>query len=618
MADAINLTDGTTTIQLYYDTSGFELISSGLQFGLPEHELLWHKSDWQDGETLIRENLRNREWPMKLAVRGSTADGLANTLIAFNRLVRQARRYDSQGDVDKVYMTFTPDGGQTTNYDVAEVRYDQLAFMEYFNRQQGEVMFGEGFRIAVVTKPWGYGTEVTLANELGTPHFEEDGDSDGLADQWTRVAGTTTALDTTTYLFGTQSQHLTTPTTATSGIYSDAVTVSGVDNIAAYAWVYRGGSGTDDITADVQADVTGSVGTATYDTATETDIGAAGNTWYRLDVTGSTTASDTSASLYIRRLAGTATTDFYVDKCYLGLAATAVPAGWMSTRNIVNHHDTDEGDINYVDFWVPGDLPAQTEMDIEHTAASDDADYLALAHYWGAPIQVQGEDMATDTTNWGTSTESTASGGAFMRGPNDGSCYDNVDSTYFENLPVRIVARVRSGDTANKFTMEMGEVSEAKSVNEIGIWEVIDFGVLNPNVVPEFRDRESARYLEFDISTYASSTIDLDYVSVIPSIVDGTAIIDRGAHMTTDDITYITYNGDVVVKDEVRIFNPESAYNTADMIGATPTLEPDKREHFHFWIPRFTPATYSGDTTSDAHKLTVRYKPRTEFFLGTT
>lgn len=608
--DAITLTDGSTarTIDIYYDTSGFELLSSSMQFGLPEHDLLWHRSDWADGEILVRESLRNREWPMRLAIRGSTADALANDLINLNRLTRQARRYERLQDVDKVYMTFTPDGGQTTNYDVVEIRYDQLAFMEYFNRQKGEVLFGEGFGIVVITKPWGYGTEVSLANEVRTPHFEEDSNSDGGADNWTTITGTTTALDTTTYFFGTQSQHVTTPTTITSGIYSDAVTVSGVEDIAAYAWAYRS-SGSDDITFDVQGDVTGSLDTATYDAATITDVGPDGNTWRKLQITGATTASDTAARMYIRRLPGTTTTDFYVDKCYLGLGATSVPLGWMSYRNIENHHDAGVGDINYVDVSVPGDLPAPLEFDITHTsAAGGDKAYLACAHFTGKGTIIEGEDMTA--SGWSTETDANCSGGYFIRRSATGSAYKYIDGTYFQNLPVRVIGRIRSGTTSNVFRVQMVETSDLKQTNEAGVWEEIDFGVINPDRFPEYHEQLSTQYTVFSITTHVASTLDLDYLSIIPSITDGTTIVDRTTLMADDDVTYITYDGRVIAADG-------AARTRGDMIGASLMAEPDTHERFVFWLPRYIADIYNGDLIDDTHKFTIRYMPRTEFFFGT-
>jgi len=373
--DVFRLSDGTTTIDLYYDTSapGFQMMTGGNEFGLPQHSHLYHSSDWQDGDEIVRERLTNRTWPMKLKIETSDVDDIPDHLATLNKLVRNARRHWIERDVDEVYLEIQLEGAANwTRYGVVDVKYNRLDLWDYFNRQGNDIAFGDAFKVTVVTTPDGYGAVETLKNSLGTPHFEEDEDADGLADHWAGNGSPTTTLDTSIYLVGTQSQKVVTDNSGTDGIYSDTVATSGVQNFVSYAWVYRS-SANDDITLDVQADGSGSIGTASYDAAVPTAEGAGGNTWKRLDVIGATTTGDTTLTMRLERLTGDASenTTFYADKTYLQLGATTRPKAWASGAALRNHYQSDgEGCINYLDMAdVLGDLPAHTKFTLNPTTS---------------------------------------------------------------------------------------------------------------------------------------------------------------------------------------------------------------------------------------------------------
>jgi hypothetical protein len=353
MADIVRLTDGTTSIDLILDADGFQMLASGNQFGLPEHDNLYHESSWADGEELVQHKVKNRVWAMKLAVRGDTDDAVINTLIGFNRLVRQARRYKTHKDVDPVYLYIKLNSlTNATYYDVVDVKYNTLALLSYMNRTQEELLFDDGFSIEVETDPYGYGAEVTLANELGNPGFQEDGDSDDLADLWNSVGAPASIwLYTTDYLVGNQSQGLNTSVGGGDGIESDSLATSAAARtFVAYAWVNMGASsGTVTLTARNHTD----------SSSIDTDTLVSTSGWNRLSVSGTMPANKAGRL----RITATGGIGFIVDKCYWQFGTTAIPTGWASCRYVKSHQDDDEGDINYIDIAdIPGDVPAQTRI----------------------------------------------------------------------------------------------------------------------------------------------------------------------------------------------------------------------------------------------------------------
>ncbi len=194
--DTIKLTDGTTEISLVLDTNAFNMLADGMEFGIPEHDNIYHESDFRDGAMVVRERVKNRYWPMKIAVRGGTDDALANTLIGLNRLAKQARRWQRDYFGDKVYLHFELDGSTVpTFYDVIDIKYSSVDVMNYYNRQAQEITFGDGLSITIETAPYGYGAAETLRNELVGPFFQEDGDSDGFGDGWSAIDSPATIAD---------------------------------------------------------------------------------------------------------------------------------------------------------------------------------------------------------------------------------------------------------------------------------------------------------------------------------------------------------------------------------------------------------------------------------------
>ena len=390
MADVIQLSDGTTTIDLYYDTTGFEMKADGNDFGVAAHDNVTHTPIDRDGEIIVRHRLENIEWPLALRVLGTDNDAVNDNINALGRLTEQARRYEIHKDVDKVYLSIQMDGcSNWTRFDVKDVFYDEIAAFNYYNIRADELTHDDGFSIEMVTHPTGYGAKVTLKNEIETSGLGEDHDSDNTADNWTALSGITPSFNTTNYLVGTQSQQI--PAVgAGDGIESDTVSFSTLfrgEPFRAYVWVYRS-AGASEITAYVVGDVSGTLDSTTYSdaiTADITEVGAGGATWYKLELTGTIGGAENTVLLRVTA-AGACT--FSVDKAYLQIDTTYMPTEWVSGAYLANHYNSSryfdaptENTIPYLDIYgIRGDRDTNPEIFIRAADANTSVDYLKITN----------------------------------------------------------------------------------------------------------------------------------------------------------------------------------------------------------------------------------------------
>jgi len=234
--------------------------------------------------------------------------------------------------------------------------------LEYATLKNYQMMVAVSLRTKA---EWEATTTYSLENYLGTPHFEEDGNSDGLADQWTELGTPTTTLDTTIYLIGTQSQKVVTDTAGDDGIYSDNVSATETSGVG-YAWVYKASG--DEVAVEL------------YD-VTATKTGANDNTWKRLVVSSDSLVINNNHSLRIIRRTGdaSAATTYYVDQCYLEMGTTTTPTGWKSCSDIKNHEDSGAGHILHVDVVdIPGDRDAATRFYIQNVDTTNNRKIRAI------------------------------------------------------------------------------------------------------------------------------------------------------------------------------------------------------------------------------------------------
>jgi len=658
MADSIYLFAGeaytTNLLELALNTNDLQLLVPGSEMGAPQHENIWHTSPWVSGERLVRHRVKNRTWPVRLLAgdknSASPADDLADALAALERLVLQARRAQTDEDVEEIGLYIKLDGAsRATYYTVLDMECSGMSLLEEISRLRKDAQAS----FVLVTKPFGYGDQETLENWLLTPHFEEDGNADGLADNWTESGTPTTTLDTDTYLCGSQSQKVVTDTAGTDGIYADTVYCSGNqgDSFVAYAWVYKASG--DEVTLDVVGDVSGSLGTATYSAATTTATGEGNNTWYRLEVTGTVGASDTTLTFRVERLSGdaAAATTYYVDKCYLQLDASAVPTAWCSQRTIYQHSDADAGKVCYLDVTdVPGDVEAETEFMLYanstgigyvHAGRRSAGRKQAAGGYYQSLPAVGDTAYSADATR--------INGGTWTTTPT--STWAPVGDTHpvyglqTNGLSGRFRAFASINDANGSSATEAeradfwlhvypGNVIDTEAVKTTQMdhntrWQWVDLGfvdIARPTLRAHFStdtdDNDMQAFLQLmtkrDTGSYA---ISCDALLLIPLETDAFLTFEAGV-ITTTLIWHLTNLG---IDEDVALVRDTVGASwwweqKPELLGHVPRLYP-KLFHRFYWLA--TTTVLSGGTyyknlsvPSDYVRIRTTYRPRTKFLIG--
>lgn len=345
MAHTFKLTDGTDTVDLIYvgasqeDYRLEEVESRGRGDILP---IIQPADASENGPEPIRINRPNREWRCKIQVWSSGRDDQHNNFHSFQRMFSQAGDARTWSPVDKVYLEIQLDSA--TNWTRYDVKYcyttDDSGIFGVLSAKSGVTAPVAPIEATIVTKPSGYGATEKLRNYLKTPHFEEDGDADGLADNWTETGTPTTTLDTDVYLCASQSQKVVTDAAGTDGIKADTVTIGAGDYVVARVWIHHDSG--DTVTMSLLSGTTID-STDTDATADAIATGAGGKTWSRYDLAGIGEQATLTMQLKIERLAGdaSAATTYYVDKCYMGVE-----------DNLLSNNGFETPGAGDPDFWA--------------------------------------------------------------------------------------------------------------------------------------------------------------------------------------------------------------------------------------------------------------------------
>ena len=644
MANSIVISDGTTTLNVYYNTSGFEMKADGSSFGVADHDNIYHTPVDRDGEILVRHRLNNIEWPLALNVMGTDNDDTIDIINELGRLAEQARRYEENQDVDQVYLQIQLDGcSNWTRFDVKDILYNEIAILNYQNIREKKLIFDDGFEIEVVTHPTGYGAEVVLANEVKTPDFEEDHDSDGFASSWYLVdSGETYQFNTTNYLVGTRNQQITTNSSTNMGIDSLSISFSTTYRnqvFVGYAWVIRTG-GPDDITLDIIGDVSGSLGTDTYDTATITDTGAGGETWYKLVVSGTIGSSDNTVRVRVSRTSADASdvTQFCIDKVYFQFGVSTAPTEWMSSKFVSNHYEsTSEGIVPYINFYgIRGDKPAYPEITIEAADASTNVEYVRITNSAVKDVSLFDYYLQYSGTDDGSTT--VRSGGAYRTESvtNSTTSWTKVSATDLTVLPTwawvgEVIAmspvyKTDTDDLSVRGNFKFSSEDYADNFAEVlftteSSWRLVTSG---PIVTPNLGYTNTVGGLAALEMRYkgAAAVGDawIDFVLFAP-ISDGNVFVQSPYSIDS------TYTRNLVINNETR-----KAYMGRTTVGAGWTLVyqvlgratngivgREIRLIPHKCNKMFVMCTAANNVhaaNAGNVKLTIKYKPRTKFLLG--
>jgi len=637
MADAIKLSDGTTDIDLYFDSTGFEMKIDGSDFGVAGHDNTVHTPIDRDGESIVRHRLENIEWPLSLAVQGTDNDAVIDNINALGRLSEQARRYEIFEDVDKVYLQIQLDGcSNFTRFDVKDVMYDEVAAFNYYNIASDKIEHDSGFSIEVLTHPTGYGDTVTLKNELENPGFSEKADGSDLAHGWSLVNGGETQYRyQTPYLVGVKSQQITTGGAGDRGIISDAIpsftgSLFAGEHFVAYAWVYRS-SGTDDITLDIISGTGDSLGTGTYNTATVTDTGSGGNTWRKLEATGTIRSWDTTLQMKVSRASGSeADLVFVVDKTYLQIASSSMPTEWVSSSYTSNNYDGDsEGVVPYIDIYgIRGDRPAKPDIWVRAADSSTSVKFLKITNsavnkieeldYY---IQFGGVGGQADRSGQAYDPETVTSTAWKKAGGTDLSVSE-VDSWIGEVLLMSSMMTAATADLKVRGNFKFASEDYEDNFTEVlytveNEWRLVTSG---PIVTPYlgYSTPNGLAAMEMKFASGASSTVNIDFALFAP-ISDGSVFLELTDTLVTNRAFFLSnerrqaYTGSYTIgpgwKETMVIYGRI----VNGILGKEISLVPGRANKMFIMG---TAADNVHVATDGNIETTIQYRPRTRFLLG--
>lgn len=639
MAIVCKLTDGTAEIALYYsETVGFSLLDEGIKPGRPEPRTLYGGIDEIQ---LVRHHDGKRRIPLDLYLKGDTDDDLIDRINELQHLVRQARDFHLLDYGNEVFLEF-----QLENATYAS-RFPVLGGEANIDRFMN--LFCEGVQtidslpLVLTCKPyWVSVGTYTLENYLGTPHFEEDGNADGLADRWAEVGVPTTTLDTTIRILtkdgkdlGTQSQKVVTDDSSTEGIESDVVSAAETSAVI-YAWIYLASG--DDITVVLwDNDASESKGSAEYSTeGWETKVGADGNTWKRVVVSSDSLTSENDHSMIIARYSGDATqiTTFYVDQCYFEFGTTTTPIGWMSGRDIDNCYDYLDTTrrINYVDVAdIPGGIDALTRLIVKNVSGAsqyrvfafmDDAIARYQAVYEAEDINIGGSDN-TEAGNSGGKYNTSASISGYVINPDTPYRIDFTPTTVSElRGAFKILGRTRDEQvwpTTGLFRWRMTEYQSVYAMAR-GSWvegngkELLDFGTvrLQPGLLDTNKPVRLSLALQAARQTGEDAfTIDVDYFILMPLyqavIAEGVTlehVVVNNDHFVLDSIAGVS-----CTMDSAKAYEEHSLGPVGDLL----MLPPRTGARIYFLV---------GDSGNDyevatASRVSFEYRTRGVHLRGT-
>ena len=649
MADQLYLFTGTnfltSEITLALDSDNLQALVPGTEMGVPEHTNTWSAAPDNLGFRLLDHQKGNRLWPVRLLIGNKDAANPANSMQnAFQkllRLIKQARRFEMEEDVDPVGLCVLLDGATNrTMFLVKDMEFNGISVLD----EPSRIWKNAQATFMMVTEPLGFGEEEILENWVKTPHMQEDFDDDHLADNWNENNNPVTSLSTSVFLCGSQSQSVLVGVTLTEGIYSDTIACTAYqeDDFVSYVWVYRQ-TGSDEITFDVVGNNSGSLGTAEYGAATTTVVGPDGNTWRRLEVIGEVGATDTTITLRIERLVADIheITRFYVDKAYLQFEVDTIPTGWCSQRLLYQHSHSAEGAVNYIDTEdILGDEEADTEFIMPKGSVGLHGYYFLSRRSNSREIAATGFFM--DVT--GDQADVARLGGTYWTDTPNGTLSNFQDIQNISSLSVNgksgLYRVFMSAQDANA-----DHATDAERA-DFGIEYVTSFSTTYSNIVkfPRVGAGYEGRFVWLDLgivdlsrhhlrheyaniltSQYyavakrdsSSAAIKMDGILFMPVETDSLFVLDGQAK----DETYIFHANSISTSEDIAYYYIAASqfFYNVDSLGRIPRLYPGNFSRTHILgASYFTGVPESSMESDPTYYFTVqiKYKPRTTFLFG--
>jgi len=650
MADQLYLFTGTnfstSEITLALDSDNLQALVPGTEMGVPEHTNIWSAAPDNLGFRLLNHEKGNRIWPVRLLIGNKDAANPANSMQnAFQkllRLIKQARRFEMEEDVDPVGLCVLLDGATNkTMFLVKDMELNGISVLD----EPSRIWKNAQATFMMITEPLGFGEEEILENWVQTPHMQEDINADGLADNWNWSGTPVTSLDTAQFLCGSQSQSIIVDNDHTEGIYSDAVTCTTYqsDDFVSYIWVYRM-SGSDEITFDVVGNNSGSLGTAEYGSATTTIVGPDGNTWSRLEVTGTIGAADTTVTLRAERLIGDAyvITRFYVDKAYLQFGVDEIPTGWCSQHLLYQHSHSAEGAVNYIDTEdILGDEEADTEFVITKGNVQLYGYHFISRRSNSREIAATGFFM--DVT--GDKADVARLGGTYWTDTPTGALANFQDIQNIQSLSINgksglyrvfMSAQDASADHATDaeradfgieyVTSSATTYSTIVKFPQLGVGYIDNFIWLDLGIVDLSRHHLRHEYTDVVVSQYyavakrdsGSAAIKMDGILFMPIETDSLFVFDGQGK----DESYIFHANSIDTADDIAYYKiPASIFVNIESLGRIPRLYPGGFSRTHLLSASHLTGGANAGTSMQSlptyfSTVQIKYKPRTSFLFG--
>lgn len=260
-----------------------------------------------------------------------------------------------------------------------------------------------GLQLTLYMEPlWRPASAVPLGqNEIYCPGLEEDGNADGLADNWVILNAPTLTMESTLVLQGFYSQKIVTGAFISRGIQSATfVAPAGTTSAVCYAWLCRPAAGSNIIVELYDVTTPAVVASALYDTAGwQTETAKDGTSIFKRVVVSSA-AGIVAGRTYRMRIYNTVDTGatYYVDKCFWKWGTATAPDEWCDHWLIYNHYDTTEAGahVGHQNYFDVADLKGTDESRLGlQVQFSEEADWdqaadllIARRSWWERPSPI--------------------------------------------------------------------------------------------------------------------------------------------------------------------------------------------------------------------------------------
>lgn len=367
----------------------------------PEPAVLTHQPDLGELQPIRAYDL-DRMVFFEFHVTGGSQDATSNDMARILRWVDGANqpglRFHMLNDAVELRLRVQLEGA--TNYTDVDIKWGWVdpagtlfSSASLLNKRI------HGSVIALHLPPYSEGAAISLHNDLPNGDFLVESGTAGTAQEWAQWGTSTRTLDNDTYLVNGQSQKVEVNATGQDGITSTVQTIAGGTDLAAFCWVHIEDGG-DPVTLVLMDQSNNEIDSAkTSDSGLQSIVDRNGNTWKRLEVSGTLDGGDTGARLTVYRDSPdeNAATTFYADAAYLQAGTTTVPSGgWVSFCDLDNRADEDNSNLgrrNWLDIaLIPGDAPALVRYKTNSDPSSGDSWYMTRFR--------DGHILAANNTHW--------------------------------------------------------------------------------------------------------------------------------------------------------------------------------------------------------------------------